>query len=63
VQITMGCGDACPTVIGKTIEKIDWPLADPKHMTLDDARVVRDDAAARVAALVDDRGWGKPAVA
>lgn len=58
-QITMGCGDACPVVPGRHIEKIDWPLADPKHMSLDDARNVRDDAALRVSHLIKERGWQK----
>ena len=45
---------------GRTgLEKIDWPLADPKHMPVEGAREVRDDAAARVKELIKERGWGK----
>jgi protein-tyrosine-phosphatase len=48
--VTMGCGDDCPWVPAKRRE--DWALDDPKHM--DDAgyRMVRDDIAARVRALL-----------
>ncbi len=53
----MGCGDACPMVPGKTIELIDWQLADPKRMALQDARHVRDEASKRVSELIQQRGW------
>jgi protein-tyrosine-phosphatase len=47
--VTMGCGDACPSVRAKARE--DWALPDPK--SLDDAafRAVRDEIEARVKAL------------
>ncbi|MGQ0800266.1 MAG: arsenate reductase ArsC [Pseudomarimonas sp.] len=48
--ISMGCGDHCPWVRAKVRE--DWGLADPKHMSDDDYRVVRDDISARVKALL-----------
>lgn len=38
--ITMGCGDACPFVPSKGKE--DWAIPDPKHMSPDDFRKVRD---------------------
>jgi arsenate reductase len=38
--ITMGCGDACPWVPAKHRE--DWDLPDPKDMSDDDFRAVRD---------------------
>lgn len=41
------------------LEKLDWPLADPKHMPVEGAREVRDDAAVRVKQLIAERGWGK----
>jgi protein-tyrosine-phosphatase len=46
--VTMGCGDACPSLPAH--HRIDWDLQDPKH--LDDAgfRGVRD----RIEALVRD---------
>lgn len=55
--VTMGCGETCPYVPG--LEKLDWPLSDPKHMPVEGARQVRDDAAARVRQLIQERGWGK----
>lgn len=55
--VTMGCGEACPHVPG--IERVDWPLPDPKGQPLDVVRCIRDDVRARVAALLDARGWGK----
>lgn len=48
--ITMGCGDNCPWVPAKRRE--DWALPDPKHMSDDDYRAVRDDISARVRALL-----------
>ena len=38
--ITMGCGDACPFVVGRIRE--DWGLPDPKLMPPQDFRRVRD---------------------
>ena len=37
---TMGCGDTCPFVRAK--EREDWGIADPKEMSLDEFRAVRD---------------------
>jgi arsenate reductase len=53
--VTMGCGDACPYVPG--LELDDWPLDDPKGQSLDRVREIRDDIRARVAKLLDERGW------
>jgi arsenate reductase (thioredoxin) len=50
--VTMGCGDACPYIPGKLY--VDWDLPDPKDLPIDDVRALRDDIAARVAALVDE---------
>ncbi len=50
--VTMGCGDACPTVPARN--RVDWDLPDPKVM--DDAgfRDVRDRIERDVAALVEE---------
>ena len=48
--ITMGCGDNCPWMPAKLRE--DWGLPDPKHMSDNDYRMVRDDISARVTALL-----------
>ena len=48
--VTMGCGDSCPWVSAKRRE--DWALPDPKHMDDDAYRVVRDEIASRVRALL-----------
>lgn len=50
VVVTMGCGDACPSIPGKRY--VDWQLADPKGRPLEEVRATRDDIARRVAALV-----------
>jgi protein-tyrosine-phosphatase len=52
VVVTMGCGDACPYIPGKTY--IDWDLPDPKDQPLSVVRAVRDDIADRVARLVGE---------
>jgi arsenate reductase len=49
VIVTMGCGDECPYIPGKRY--VDWDLPDPKDRPLGEVRVIRDDIAARVAAL------------
>jgi protein-tyrosine-phosphatase len=38
--ITMGCGDECPYLRAKARE--DWGIPDPKHLTADEFRLVRD---------------------
>jgi len=54
--VTMGCGDACPTVPG--LRRDDWPLLDPKNQPMDRVRGIRDDIRARVAKLLEAEGWG-----
>ena len=53
--ITMGCGDACPVVPG--LERMDWPLDDPKDRPLEEVRRIRDEIRGRVEALLAERGW------
>jgi arsenate reductase (thioredoxin) len=47
--VTMGCGDSCPYLPGK--QYIDWNLADPAGLCLDEVRELREDIARRVAEL------------
>lgn len=56
--VTMGCGEACPTLPGTRRE--DWPLPDPKGQAIERVRAIRDEIHARVRALVDREGWGVP---
>jgi arsenate reductase (thioredoxin) len=53
--VTMGCGEECPYVPGLEVD--DWPLPDPKGRPLAEVAHIRDQVRARVAALVDARGW------
>ena len=46
--VTMGCGDACPTLPAR--HRLDWELPDPKHLSDYDFRAVRD----RIEGLVSD---------
>ena len=46
--VTMGCGDACPTL--PAAHRLDWELQDPKHLPDDDFRAVRD----RIEGLISD---------
>lgn len=48
--ITMGCGDACPSVRAR--HHIDWNIPDPKHLGPDEFRQVRDLIEAKVTALL-----------
>lgn len=52
VAVTMGCGDACPMVQARRHE--DWTLPDPRNMSLDEIRQVRDAIEARVVALLEE---------
>jgi arsenate reductase len=47
--VTMGCGDACPVVPGT--DYVDWQLADPAGLCLEDVRELRATIARRVADL------------
>lgn len=53
--VTMGCGDACPFVAG--LQKLDWPLQDPKGQSLERVRAIRDEIRARVTQLAEKRDW------
>jgi len=49
--VTMGCGDACPTLPAR--HRLDWDLPDPKQMDDDGFRAVRDRIRREVEALVE----------
>ena len=40
VAVTMGCGDECPLV--RAAERVDWKIPDPREMTPEQFRGVRD---------------------
>jgi arsenate reductase len=50
VVITMGCGDECPVIPGKRY--LDWALWDPKNLSIEEVRDIRDDISGRVNDLV-----------
>ena len=50
VIVTMGCGDSCPYIPGKSY--IDWDLEDPKGQPIEKVRVTRDEIARRIDDLV-----------
>ncbi len=52
VVVTMGCGDECPYIPGKTY--LDWELDDPKGRPLDEVRATREEIGRRVVELVDE---------
>ena len=49
VVVTMGCGDVCPVLPGKSY--VDWGLDDPAGKSIDQVREVRDEIERRVADL------------
>jgi arsenate reductase len=55
--VTMGCGEACPVVPG--LERMDWPLDDPKGKSIERVRGIRDEVQGRVTELLQHRGWAK----
>lgn len=52
--ITMGCGDKCPYVPG--LRRDDWPLRDPKGLSTEAVRAIRDEVKDRVKALIASEG-------
>ena len=50
--VTMGCGDACPTLPAR--HRLDWDLPDPKHLDDEGFRAVRDQIEQSVRGLVDE---------
>jgi arsenate reductase (thioredoxin) len=57
VVVTMGCGDECPYVPGKTY--LDWDLPDPKGQPIEAVRATRDEIARRVEALAAELTFRK----
>ena len=57
VAVTMGCGDSCPTL--KTNKRIDWQIPDPKLLSPDDYRQVRDLIGRMVKALLAECAAGR----
>ena len=49
IVVTMGCGDECPFIPGKRY--LDWDLPDPKGLSVDEVRSIRDDIRQRVETL------------
>lgn len=50
VVVTMGCGDQCPYIPGKTY--LDWTLPDAANLPIEQVRQLRDDIDQRVKQLV-----------
>jgi arsenite transporter/arsenate reductase (thioredoxin) len=48
--VTMGCGEACPSIPG--IERLDWDLADPAGQSMDVMRNVRDEIEKKIKTLL-----------
>ena len=48
VVVTMGCGDACPVLPGKSY--VDWKILDPMGLRIEIVREIRDE----IAGLVDE---------
>lgn len=51
VAVTMGCGDACPAV--KAGRREEWNIPDPKHLSDDEFRAIRDSIRDKVQTLID----------
>ena len=49
IVVTMGCGDACPVITGKSY--IDWELQDPAGQDAETVRRIHDEIERRVAEL------------
>ncbi len=58
VIVTMGCGDSCPIFPGKRY--LDWEVGDPKNLSVDQVRPIRDDIGDRVRAIIEEIGIPAP---
>ena len=54
--VTMGCGDVCPWV--PAAQRVDWALPDPKSLSDEEFRAVRDEIERRVQGLLTE--WDMP---
>jgi protein-tyrosine-phosphatase len=54
VIVTMGCGDSCPILPGKRY--LDWEVGDPKDLSVDQVRPIRDDIGDRVRTIIEELG-------
>ena len=52
VVVTMGCGDTCPYIPGKSY--VDWPLVDPAGRGADAVRPIRDEIKLLVEQLLNE---------
>jgi len=52
VAVTMGCGDSCPNL--RTKKRMDWQIPDPKLLSADDYREVRNLIGRMVKALLEE---------
>jgi protein-tyrosine-phosphatase len=50
VAVTMGCGDECPLVHAR--QRVDWQIPDPRDMTPDEFRGVRNLIETKVKELI-----------
>lgn len=51
MAVTMGCGDECPLVLAK--QRLDWNILDPRDMTPEQFREVRNLIETKVKELID----------
>jgi protein-tyrosine-phosphatase len=54
--VTMGCGDECPYVPG--LRRADWPLQDPKGLSVDEVRGIRETIRSHVQRLIEEEQVG-----
>jgi arsenate reductase len=50
VAVTMGCGDECPLDLAK--KRLDWQIPDPRNMTTEQFREVRNVIETKVKVLI-----------
>ena len=51
IAITMGCGDECPLVLAR--QQVEWKIPDPRDMTPEEFRGVRNLIEAKVKELIE----------
>lgn len=55
--VTLGCAERCPTI--PLSRRQDWRLRDPKGLSVDEVRGIRDEIRALVSDLILKKSWGR----
>ncbi len=55
--VTMGCGDRCPMIEAR--HRVDWEIADPAGLALEEVRRIRDNIGTNIRELIQHAATGR----